>query len=101
LSCCCSVTSAPSGSARRVEQLSRPDGYRAGVGGSREAAPRRDLDLDVGREERERVGRAVDQHVGQDRQRMAPLDDSADRRQGGEDLVARRFDQNHVSVTSV
>ena len=36
------------------------------------------------------------QHVGQDRQRVAPLDDAGHRLQGSEQLLLRRFQNNHV-----
>src|SRR5206468_10689039 len=62
-----------------VEQLSRTDGERARLARAREAAACADLDLDVGREKAERVRRAINEHVRQYRQRVAPLDDSAHR----------------------
>ena len=85
--------------AQDVEQLARPDGDRR--------APRRPpssalraviwISMSVARNDK-RVRGALDQHVGQDRQRMAPLDDAAHRRKRSEELVALCFDQNHCSL---
>jgi hypothetical protein len=53
-----------------------------------------DLDLDVGGEKGQVLGRALDQHVGEDRQRVAPLDDAADRGKRCQNIVAFGF--NHL-----
>ena len=58
--------------------LRAPTVMRARFLGAASAAARGDLDLEVGRQERERSPAPFDQHVGKDRQRMPPLDDAGD-----------------------
>jgi hypothetical protein len=61
-----------------------------------DAALRGDLDLDIGGEERDAFGGAIDQHVRQDRQGVAALDDAADCCKRCEELVSLCF--NHSSI---
>ena len=82
--------------AQDVEQLASAYGQRASLARAGEAAARGDLDLDIGREEDERFRRAIDEHVRQYRQRMAPLDDSANRGKRCQELVSLCF--NHSST---
>src|SRR3954469_21810901 len=84
-----------------VEELARSDRDRMGFRGGLEAALRDHLDLDVRREEREVGADALDQHVGQDRQRVRAFDDSAHCGKGYEDLVVLCLDQNHLFVISI
>src|SRR6267142_2681591 len=81
-----------------IQQLACTHRKRACLAAGAEAAARADLDLDVRGQESQRVGRAVDQHVGEDRERVPALDDSAHRSQGRQKLVALCFDHCWLSI---
>jgi hypothetical protein len=81
--------------AQDVDQLSRTDGHCLCIPIRLGAATGLDLDFNIRGEEQQRLRTALDQHVRQDRQRVAALDDAAHRRERSEQFVALRFDQCH------
>jgi hypothetical protein len=81
--------------AQDVDELARAHGHGARLSRGLDRAAGRDLDLDVGREERKAARAALDQDIGQDGQRVAAFDDSADGRERPQQFVALRFHQDH------
>jgi hypothetical protein len=74
--------------AQDVEQLAGADRHRLGLPGGLRSRGCADLDLDVGRDERESVVHTRDEDVREDRQRVAPLDDPGNRLQRFEQGLA-------------
>ena len=64
--------------AQDVREFLRRGGQAEVATGQRVRAGVGDLDFQVGREKGQRVAFLFDQHVGQNRQGMAPLDDAGD-----------------------
>lgn len=81
--------------AQDVLQLARADGDRDVLAADVAAGGGADLDLDVGGEHGELVAMLLDQHVGQDRQRVAPFDDAGNRLQRGQERIAGGGEQEH------
>src|SRR5258708_29289419 len=81
--------------AENIDEFSRSHGDFLGVARSFESHTRRNLDLDVGSDKFDMCIRSGEQHVGQDWQRMAPLDDSGDRLQRLEQRFALGLQQIH------
>jgi hypothetical protein len=81
--------------AQDILQLARADGDRGVFAADVAAGGGADLDLDVGGEHRQLVAMLLDQHVGQDRQRMALFDDAGNRLQRGEQRIAGGGEQEH------
>ena len=81
--------------AQDVLQLARTDGDRRIFAADVAAGCGADLDLDVGGEHRELVAMLLDQHVGQDRQRVALFDDAGNRLQRGQERIAGGGEQEH------
>ena len=84
-----------------VHQLARADGggkvalVAAQLGGGA------DLNFQIAGGQLHRVAHFVQQHVGQNRHGVAPLDDAADRLQYGQDFVLCGFEKNHVCLDGV
>ena len=81
--------------AQDVLQLACADGDRHVFAADVAARGRADLDLDVGGEHRELIAALLDQHVGQDRQRVALFDDAGNRLQRGQERIAGGGEQEH------
>ena len=81
--------------AQDVLQLARADGDRGVLAADVAAGGGADLDLDVGGEHRELVGVLLDEHVRQDGQGVALLDDAGDRLQRGQERIAGGGEQEH------
>src|ERR1700730_5645556 len=71
-----------------IDKLSRANRHCLCISIRLRTAARLDLDFDIGGEEQQRLRTALNQHVRQDRQRMAALDDAAHRRKRAEEFVA-------------
>ena len=90
LSCSSRATAVPLGKrAQDVLQLARRHGGRVLAGAGSGLAARSNLELEVGCRERELVALDLEQDVGQDRKRMAALDDAAD---------GLQWQKNHVPL---
>src|SRR5690606_30663761 len=81
--------------AQDVEQLARRNGRAAVFLARTELRRGLDLDLDVGGEEGHVLAVLAQQHVGQDRQRVASLDNAGHGLQGLQDRIAVGFDELH------
>jgi hypothetical protein len=82
--------------AQDIDELARPDGKRSRLGFGRQCRARGNLNLDIRSKKSKRLSATVNQHIGEDRQRMAALDDAAHRGQWSEDLVAFCFHKDHI-----
>jgi hypothetical protein len=84
--------------AQDVDQLARAHGGGEGAFVTAELGGGADLDLQVAGGQLDLAAGLADQHVGQDRQRVAALDDAGHRLQRGEDFVLSCLQDDHVSL---
>jgi hypothetical protein len=82
--------------AQNVEQLARRHGGRHIVGACTAIGGRGDLKFQIGGEERNVLSVLANEQIGQNRQRMATLDDATHNLQRPQQIVSLSFDQLHI-----